>query len=112
MEMLYCPGCACHLCDSRAACPVCGAPRTGSPAAAGIAVPLRNPFKLIALCVVYAVALWFCSMFLLGFVAGARGQQLGQTLSGPLLLASIGLAIVLTVRGKLPGTAQAAPPSP
>lgn len=97
MEMVYCPGCACHLCDSRAACPVCAAPR----AAPGIAVPLRNPFKLIALCVVYAVAIWFVSMFLIGFVAG----ELGQTLSGRLLLASIGLSIALTVRGKLPGTA-------
>jgi hypothetical protein len=51
------------------------------------------------------VAFWFCSMFLLGFVAG----EPGQTLSGPLLLASIGLSIALTVRGKLPGTAQATP---
>jgi hypothetical protein len=106
--MVYCPGCACHLCDSRPACPVCSAPR----AALGIAVPLRNPFKLIALCLVYALAIWFASMFLIGFVAGARGQELGQTLSGPLLLASIGLSIALTVRGKLPGTAQAGPPSP
>jgi hypothetical protein len=58
------------------------------------------------------VAIWFASMFLLGFVSGARGQQLAQSLSGPLLLASIGLSIALTVRGKLPGTAQADPPSP
>jgi hypothetical protein len=104
MEMLYCPGCACHLCDSKAACPVCGAPRTGR----GIAISLRNPFKLIALCVFYAVAIWFASMFLIGFVAG----EPGQTLSGPLLLASIGLSIAFTVRGKLPGTAPAGPPSP
>jgi len=108
MDMVYCPGCACHLCDSRAACPVCGAPR----AAPGIAVPLRNPFKLIALCVVYAVAIWFVLMFLLDFASSARGQQLVQTLSGPLLLASIGLSMALTVRGKLPGTAQADPPNP
>ena len=108
MEMVYCPGCACHLCDSKAACPVCGAPR----AASGIVAPMRNPFKLIALCVFYAVAFWFCSMFLLGFASSARGQLLGHTLSGPLLLASIGLSIALTVRGKLPGTAQADPPSP
>lgn len=101
MEMVYCPGCACHLCDSRAACPVCSAPR----AAPGIPVPVRNPFKLIALCVVYAVAFWFVSMFLLDFASSAR--QPGQTLSGPLLLASIGLSIALTVRGKLPGTAPA-----
>ena len=75
-------------------------------------VPSRNPFKLIALCLVYTVAIWFVSMFGLGFVAGTRGQQLAQMWSGPLLLASIGLSIVLTVRGKLPGTAQADPPSP
>lgn len=106
MEMVYCPGCACHLCDSRAACPVCGVPRT----ARGIAGPLRNPFKLIALCLVYTVALWFASMFLLDVAAGGRGQLPGEALSGPLLLASIGLAIVLTVRGKLPGTAPAGPP--
>ena len=106
MDIVYCPGCACHLCDSGADCPVCGAPR----AAPGTAVPLRNPFKLIALCVVHAVAFWFCSMFLLDFASSAR--QLAQTLSGPLLLASIGLSIALTVRGKLPGTAQAHPPSP
>ena len=99
MDMVYCPGCACHLCDSRAACPVCGAPR-GAP---GSAVPVRNPFKLIALCVVYAVAIWFCSMFVLDFASSAGA--LGQTLSGPLLLASIGLSIMLTLRGKLPGTA-------
>jgi hypothetical protein len=71
-------------------------------------VPLRNPFKLVALCVIYAVAFWFASMFLLGFVAG----ELGRTWSGTLLLASIGLSIALTVRGKLPGTVQADPPSP
>ena len=97
MDMVYCPGCACHLSDGRSACPVCGAPRT----APGGAVPLRNPFTLIALCVAYSVAFWFCSMFVLDFASSA----LGQTLSGPLLLASIGLSIALTVRGKLPGTA-------
>ena len=106
MDMVYCPGCACHLCDSGAACPVCGAPR----AASGSAVPLRNPFKLIALCVVYAVAFWFASLLLLGFASGARGQQLVQTLGGPLLLASIGLSIALTVRGTLPGTRKASVP--
>jgi len=106
MEMVYCPGCACHLCDSRPACPVCSAPR----AAPGSAVPLRNPFKLIALCLVYAVAFWFVSMFLIDSASSA--PQLGQNLSGPLLLASIGLSIALTVRGKLPGTALADPPSP
>jgi hypothetical protein len=73
---------------------------------------LRNPFKLIALCLLYALAIWFASMFLLGFVAGARGQQLAQSVSGSLLLAAIGLSIALTVRGKLPGTAQAGPPRP
>ena len=108
MDMVYCPGCACHLCDSRSACPVCGAPR----AMPGSGIPARNPFKLIALCLAYAVVLWFATMFLLGFASGARGQPLGQIWSGPLLLASIGLAIVLTVCGKLPGTAPAAPPTP
>jgi len=108
MDMVYCPGCACHLCDSRPACPVCSAPRV----APCIAVPSRNPFRLIALCLVYAVAIWFGAMFLAGFVAGARGQQLAQAWSGPLLLASVCLSIALTVRGTLPGTARAGAPRP
>jgi hypothetical protein len=108
MDIVYCPGCACYLCDSKSLCPVCGAAR----AEPGKLVPMRNPFKLIGLCVVYAVALWFASIFLLGFAFSVRGQQLAQSLSGPLLLASIGLSIALTVRGKLPGTARADPASP
>ena len=97
MDMVYCPGCACHLCDSTAACPVCGAPRT----AASAAGRPRNPFKLIASCVLWAMGFW-SGLLLLG----------GGPLAGPLLLASIGLSIALTVRGRLPGTAQADPPSP
>ena len=91
MEMVFCPGCASDLHDGTAACPVCGAPRTTpvNPA------PQRNPFKLIALCVLYAVAIWFAALFVIG-----------QSASGPLLLASIGVSIALTVRGKLPGTAR------
>lgn len=106
MDMLLCPGCACHLCDGRGVCPVCEAPR----GEAGVALPLRNPFKLIALCVVHALAIWVGALFLLGL--GAGGEQLAESLGGSLLLASIGLSIVLTVRGKLPGTAHIKPPGP
>jgi len=92
MEMIHCPGCASGAEHGSPTCPVCGAPR--APGAA-VAAP-RNPFKLIACCVLWALAFWFASVFL----AGASGARLG----GFLLLASIGLSIALTVRGKLPGT--------
>ncbi len=116
MEIVNCPGCACDAHYSRPACPVCGAPH----AAPVAAVPQRNPFKLIALCLLYAVAIWLGAMFVIGFAFGAaegtasgnRVQQLGQLLSGPLLLVSICLSIALTVRGKLPGTAKIIPPGP
>ena len=104
MELIHCPGCACDLHDADNACPVCGVPR-GVPATK--AAP-RNPFRLIALCVVYAVALWLASMFALDSLSGAAAGHPGQRFSGSLLLASIALSIALTVRGKLPGTARTA----
>ena len=91
MEMIHCPGCASGAEHGSPACPVCGAPRA---AGAATTAP-RNPFKLIACCVLWAVAFWFALLFL-------AGERLG----GLLLLASIGLSIALTVRGKLPGTAR------
>jgi hypothetical protein len=102
MELIHCPGCACDLHDAHHACPVCGAPRGVRAAPA----PSRNPFRLIALCVGYAVALWLASMFVLDFLSGAAAGYPGQRFSGSLLLASIALSIALTVRGKLPGTAR------
>lgn len=115
MEMIYCPGCASGLHDS-GACPVCGALRTGQQAQA----VQRNPFKLIAWCVLWAVVFWLGSLFLSGALAGASdpghaavlGRQFDESLGGPLLLLSIGLSIVLTVRGALPGTAKTFPPTP
>lgn len=65
----------------------------------------RNPFLLIACCVLWSVGIWFGSLFLVGTIAG---DMLSQDLGGPFLLASIGLSIVLTVRGRLPGTAKPA----
>jgi len=91
MEMIHCPGCASGAEHGSPACPVCGAPRA---AGAATATP-RNPFKLIACCVLWAVAFWFAFLFL-------AGERLG----GFLLLAAIGLSIALTVGGKLPGTAR------
>lgn len=99
MEMIHCPGCAADLDDGRAACPVCGAAHAVPRARR----PLRNPFKLIALCAVYALAFWSGAMCAVETAFGADGLTEG---SGSLLLASIGLSIALTVRGKLPGTAQ------
>jgi hypothetical protein len=106
MDMVYCPGCASDLHDGTGGCPVCGVPR----AAPGVRAAQRNPFKLIALCVLYAVALWFAAMFTLDVVVGTadgagRGQP-GNMFSGSLLLGAIALSIALTVRGKLPGTAK------
>ena len=102
MELIHCPGCACDLHDADHACPVCGAPRGIRAASA----PQRNPFRLIALCVVYAVALWLAAMFALDALFGADAGHPGQRFSGSLLLASIVLSIALTVHGKLPGTAR------
>ena len=102
--MVYCPGCASDLHDSTGACPVCGAPRV-TPLAP---TPQRNPFKLIALCVLYAVAIWFTAMTVIGGMV-EPDAALGQSASGPLLLASIGVSIALTARGKLPGTASPGP---
>jgi hypothetical protein len=110
MEMVYCRGCAKEIHHTAGACPQCGASQAG-PAATAVQ---RNPFKLIALAVLYTVGFWIASMFLAGVVGGAfdaanaeaRGEQVGQLLSGPFLLASIGLAVALTVYGKLPGTVK------
>lgn len=102
--MVYCPGCASDLHDSTGACPVCGVPRA-MPLAP---TPKRNPFKLIALCVLYAVAIWLTALFVIGGLV-ASDAAMGQSEGGPLLLASIGVSIALTVRGKLPGTASPGP---
>ena len=115
MEMVYCRGCAKEIHHTATACPQCGAAQAGP----GAAAVQRNPFKLIALAVLYTVGFWISSMFLAGVVGGAfdpanaqaRGEQLGQVLSGPFLLASIGLAVALTVYGKLPGTVKPAGPT-
>jgi hypothetical protein len=93
METIFCPGCASGTHHGGAACPVCGAPCAVEMSSF---VP-RNPFKLIALCVSWAVAFWLGSLLLLG-------EQAERQLGGTLLLASIGLSIALTVRGVLPGT--------
>jgi hypothetical protein len=105
MEMVFCPGCAGDVHDGTAACPVCGAPQATA-LAPGIR---RNPFMLIACCVLWSVGMWFASLFLVGALANER---LIQVLDGPLLLASIGLSVVLTVRGRLPGTAKPVLPIP
>jgi len=93
MDMVFCPACAADVHDGTAACPVCHAPRA-LPAPCAIR---RNPFKLIALCLLWAIGFWLLSLFLLG-------EQAERQLGGQLLLASIGLSIALTVRGNLPGT--------
>lgn len=103
MEMVFCPGCAGDVHDGTAACPVCGAPQA---MALGPRIR-RNPFMLIACCVLWSVGMWFASLFLVGALADER---LIQVLDGPFLLASIGLSVVLTVRGRLPGTAKPVPP--
>lgn len=108
MEMVYCRDCAKGFHKGATQCPGCGAAQD-APAARK-----RNVFKLIVLGVAYSAGFWIFSMFLAGFVAGAfdpangqaRGEQAGQMLSGPFLLAAIGLAVALTVYGKLPGTAK------
>ena len=102
MESIHCPGCACDLHDANHACPVCGAPRGGPT----VNVPPRNPFRLIALCVAYAVGIWLASMFALDSLSGAAAGHPGQRFSGTLLLVSIVLSIALAVRGKLPGTTK------
>lgn len=101
METLYCPACAQEVHQSATTCPACGAWQ-GRPTQP----PERNPFKLIALCVLWAVGIWFGALFLVGEL----GEQMGQMLSGPFFFASIGLSIALTVAGKLPGTARPALP--
>lgn len=99
MDMVFCPGCAGEVHDGSGTCPVCGAPQ-----AMALAPGLRrNPFMLIACCVLWSVGIWFGSLFLIGVLAS---EALSEAASGPLLLASIGLSIVLTVRGRLPGTAK------
>ena len=99
METAHCPACAQEVHQSATTCPVCGAwqGRLTEP-------PERNPFKLIALCVLWAVGIWFGALFL-------AGEQMGQMLGGSFLLASIGLSIGLTVAGKLPGTAKPVKPA-
>lgn len=109
MDMLYCPGCASGPHAGSSVCPVCGAPQVMQAASAA----RRNPFKLIACCCLWAIGFWLAFLFVVGFLAGAfgveRARMQGSTLDGPLLLAAIGLAIVLTVCGRLPGTRRLTP---
>lgn len=106
MDMVYCPGCASGPHEGTSACPVCGAPQVMWAASKAP----RNPFKLIACCLLWAIGLWLAFLFVAAVLAGAfdpeRASMLDRTLGGPLLLAAIGLAIALTVRGRLPGTAR------
>jgi len=112
MEMVYCRGCAKEIHHTAMACPACGASQAGPSATK----TERNVFTLIALGFVYTIGIWLTLMFSLGILAGAfdpgnaaaRGEQMGQMLGGPFLLATIGLVAVLTVVGKLPGTAKPA----
>ena len=116
MEMVSCRGCAREIHQSATACPGCGA----TPAVLSAMNAGRSIFKLVGLWLLYSVGCWFVSMFLTGVVAGviaggsappnvaAYGEQMGQLLNGPILLASIVLVAVLTVYGKLPGTAKPA----
>jgi hypothetical protein len=113
MDMVYCPGCASGPHAGSSVCPVCGAPQVMQAASTA----RRNPFKLIACCCLWAIGFWLAFLFVEGFVAGVvaggSGQglatTLGSTLDGPLLLVAIGLAIPLTVCGKLPGTRRLNP---
>ena len=91
METHFCPCCASGMHHPTGACPVCHAPQVMQVASAAP----RNPFKLIACCVFWAIGFWL-GLLLLG----------GEPLGGSLLLLSIGLSIALTVRGTLPGTAR------
>ena len=108
MDMVYCPGCASGPHEGTPVCPVCGAPQVMQAASNA----RRNPFKLIACCCLWAIGFWFASLFVTAVLAGAvdpeRASMLDRTLGGPLLLAAIGLAIALTVCGRLPGTARRA----
>jgi hypothetical protein len=85
---------------------VCGAARGG----AGALGAQRNPFKLIALCVLYALGFWFAALLLIGEAVGevASAASAQHIPGGTLLLGAIALSIALTVRGKLPGTARPA----
>jgi hypothetical protein len=98
METLYCPACSQTVHRSATTCPACGAWQ-GRPTEP----PERNPFKLVALCLLWALGFWFGALVLMG----TTGERLG----GSLLLASIGLSFILTARGKLPGTAKPGKPA-
>jgi len=72
----------------------------------------RNTWALVGWGVVWAVVLWFCGLFLAGFIAGAMnpaspgaaGQRAGATLAFPLLLLSAFLSALLVYLAILPGT--------
>jgi len=110
MASVFCRGCGKEIHETAPVCPHCGAPQPiSAPVESG-----RNVFKLVALGTLWAVALFFASMILVGIVSGllnqkdaaAAGQRAGELLAMPVLLLSIACAIGFTVKGWLPGTGK------
>ena len=74
--------------------------------------PQRNAGILVLMAIVWMVVFFFGSLFVLGAIAGVThptdpsgaGQEIGEVMALPLFFISIGVAIWLTIIGKLPGT--------
>ena len=88
----------------------------------------RNAFVLILVALGWTVVLWFITLITAGAIAGSfagamnpenstqagaeAGEKIGQLISEPALLISLIASIVLTARGKLPGSRHQAQPRP
>lgn len=101
MGMVFCRGCGKEIHETATMCPQCGATQV---------LPSNNLIiRRILFCILWIIIIWISAIFLTGFVAGAfdssvSGEKIGATISGPYLLIATILCIVLTIKGKLPGT--------
>jgi len=108
MGMVFCRGCGKEIHETAPTCPHCGAPQRAVEGLGG----RRSIAKLIGWGFVWAMVFWATSLFLLGAIVGAMnpqdavaaGSKAGESMGGLFLLIAIGLSIVLTITGKLPGT--------
>jgi ABC-type multidrug transport system permease subunit len=63
-------------------------------------------------CAIWTILFWFCLLFIAGFIAGAynpqdpaaAGARAGELYGNMLLLLSFCISVLLTIKGKLPGT--------
>jgi hypothetical protein len=114
MSMVFCRGCGKEIHETAPVCPHCGAPQN-LPSSSNAS---RNTLVLIIVTLGWTFVMWIGSLVIVGMVVGVinpagsfeggynAGYHYGHMLSLPILLISGGIATLLAIRGKLPGTSK------